>query len=61
MDPAKLPEATRAWLGNGVAIAGRDALAPALAFSLALALVRGAQAPPYSTTTPRQATHKSKG
>ena len=31
MDPAKLPEATRAWLGNGVGIAGRDALAPALA------------------------------
>ncbi|HEY1936112.1 MAG TPA: aminopeptidase P family protein [Acetobacteraceae bacterium] len=31
MDPAKLPEATRAWLGNAVSIAGRDALAPALA------------------------------
>jgi Xaa-Pro aminopeptidase len=31
MDPAKLPEATRAWLGNTVSVAGRDALAPALA------------------------------
>ncbi len=31
MDPAKLPEATRAWLGNAVSIAGRDALASALA------------------------------
>ena len=31
MDPAKLPEATRAWLGNGVSVAGREALAPALA------------------------------
>ncbi|HTW71139.1 MAG TPA: M24B family metallopeptidase, partial [Acetobacteraceae bacterium] len=31
MDPAKLPEATRAWLGNAVSVAGRDALAPALA------------------------------
>lgn len=31
MDPAKLPEPTRAWLGNSVSIAGRDALVPALA------------------------------
>ncbi len=30
MDPAKLTEETRAWLGNGVAVAGREALAPAL-------------------------------
>ncbi len=31
MDPAKLPEASRAWLGNEVTVAGRDALALALA------------------------------
>ena len=31
MNPAKLPEATRAWLGNTVSVAGREALAPALA------------------------------
>jgi Xaa-Pro aminopeptidase len=31
MDPAKLPQATRAWLGNSVSVAGREALAPALA------------------------------
>ncbi len=31
MDPAKLPAATRAWLGNTVSVAGREALAPALA------------------------------
>ena len=31
MDPAKLPETTRAWLGNTVSVAGREALAPALA------------------------------
>ena len=30
MDPAKLPEATRAWFGNTVSVAGREALAPAL-------------------------------
>jgi Xaa-Pro aminopeptidase len=30
MDPAKLPEATRVWLGNTVSVAGRDALGPAL-------------------------------
>jgi Xaa-Pro aminopeptidase len=30
MDPAKLPPATRAWLGNSVSVAGRDALLPAL-------------------------------
>lgn len=30
MDPAKLPEDTRAWLGNRVSVAGRDALEPAL-------------------------------
>src|SRR3984957_1362575 len=30
MDPAKLPDATRAWLGNTVSVAGRDALEPAL-------------------------------
>jgi len=31
MDPAKLPDTTRAWLGNTVSVAGREALAPALA------------------------------
>jgi Xaa-Pro aminopeptidase len=31
MNPDKLPQATRDWLGNGVAIASRDELAPALA------------------------------
>jgi Xaa-Pro aminopeptidase len=31
MDPAKLPDATRAWLGNTVSVAGREALVPALA------------------------------
>ena len=31
MDPAKLPDDTRAWLGNAVSVAGREALAPALA------------------------------
>jgi Xaa-Pro aminopeptidase len=31
MDPSKLPGATRAWLGNSVSVAGREALAPALA------------------------------
>jgi Xaa-Pro aminopeptidase len=31
MDPAKLPAETREWLGNGVAVAGRDALGSALA------------------------------
>jgi Xaa-Pro aminopeptidase len=30
MDPAKLPAETREWLGNGVAVAGRDALPGAL-------------------------------
>jgi Xaa-Pro aminopeptidase len=30
MDPAKLPEATRAWLGNTVSVADREALAAAL-------------------------------
>jgi Xaa-Pro aminopeptidase len=30
MEPAKLPAETREWLGNGVAVAGRDALAGAL-------------------------------
>lgn len=30
MDPAKLPEDTRAWFGNAVSVAGRDALEPAL-------------------------------
>lgn len=30
MDPVKLPAETRAWLGNGVSIAGREALAGAL-------------------------------
>ncbi len=30
MDPAKLPEPTRTFLGNTVALAGRDALGPAL-------------------------------
>ena len=31
MNPAKLPEATRGWLGNTVSVAAREALAPALA------------------------------
>jgi len=31
MDPEKLPAETRAWLGNGVTVAPRAALAPALA------------------------------
>jgi Xaa-Pro aminopeptidase len=31
MDPAKLSDVTRGWLGNGVSPAGREALAPALA------------------------------
>ena len=31
MDPAKLPEPTRAWLGNAVSVAGRETLAAALA------------------------------
>jgi Xaa-Pro aminopeptidase len=31
MDLVKLPPATREWLGNSVSVAGRDALAPALA------------------------------
>jgi Xaa-Pro aminopeptidase len=31
MDPAKLPEATRTWLGNSVSVAGRDGLPAALA------------------------------
>jgi len=31
MEPAKLPEATRAWLGNAVSIGAREALGPALA------------------------------
>jgi Xaa-Pro aminopeptidase len=30
MDPAKLPDATRKWLGNTVSVAGREALEPAL-------------------------------
>ncbi|HET8997055.1 MAG TPA: aminopeptidase P family N-terminal domain-containing protein, partial [Acetobacteraceae bacterium] len=30
MDPAKLSDETRAWLGNAVAVAGREALGPAL-------------------------------
>ncbi len=30
MDPAKLPDTTRAWLGNTVSVAGREALEPAL-------------------------------
>jgi Xaa-Pro aminopeptidase len=30
MDPAKLPDATREWLGNTVSVAGREALEPAL-------------------------------
>ena len=31
MDPVKLPDATRAWLGNTVSVSAREALAPALA------------------------------
>jgi Xaa-Pro aminopeptidase len=31
IDPAKLPAETRAWLGNTVSVAGREAMAPALA------------------------------
>jgi Xaa-Pro aminopeptidase len=30
MNPVKLPEATRSWLGNTVSVAGREGLAPAL-------------------------------
>jgi len=30
MDPVKLPEDTRAWLGNTVSVSGREALEPAL-------------------------------
>jgi Xaa-Pro aminopeptidase len=30
MDPAKLPDPTRQWLGNTVSVAGREALEPAL-------------------------------
>ncbi len=30
MEPAKLPDATRAWLGNAVTIEGREALRPSL-------------------------------
>jgi Xaa-Pro aminopeptidase len=30
MDPAKLPDATREWLGNTLSVAGREALEPAL-------------------------------
>ncbi|MEA2737813.1 MAG: Xaa-Pro aminopeptidase [Acetobacteraceae bacterium] len=30
MDPAKLPDQSRAWLGNAVSVTSRDALAPAL-------------------------------
>jgi Xaa-Pro aminopeptidase len=30
MEPAKLPDATREWLGNTVSVAGREALEPAL-------------------------------
>ena len=30
LDPAKLPDPTRAWLGNAVSVAGRAALEPAL-------------------------------
>ena len=56
MDPAKLPAATRAWLGNGVAVAGRDALAPALA-RLAGKTVRvdGAGSPVWFAQTLRAA------
>ena len=56
MDPAKLPEATRSWLGNGVSIAGRDALAPALA-GLAGKTVRldGAGSPVWFAQTLRAA------
>ncbi len=31
MDPAKIPQATRTWLGNGVAVQGRETLPAALA------------------------------
>ena len=56
MEPAKLTEATRAWLGNGVAVAGREALAPALA-RLAGKTVRvdGAGSPVWFAQTLRAA------
>jgi Xaa-Pro aminopeptidase len=56
MDPAKLPEATRAWLGNTVSVAGREALGPALA-KLAGKRVRvdGAGSPVWFVQTLRAA------
>ena len=56
MDPAKLPEKTRAWLGNAVTVAARDALAPALA-RLAGKTVRvdGAGSPVWFAQTLRTA------
>jgi Xaa-Pro aminopeptidase len=56
MDPIKLPEATRAWLGNTVSVAGREALAPALA-KLAGKRVRvdGAGSPVWFAQTLRAA------
>ena len=56
MNPAKLPEATRAWLGNSVSVAGREGLAPALA-KLAGKRVRvdGAGSPAWFAQTLRAA------
>ena len=56
MDPAKLSDETRAWLGNGVTTAARDALAPALR-RLAGKTVRvdGAGSPVWFAQTLREA------
>ena len=56
MHPDKLPERTRAWLGNTVSVAGREALAPALA-KLAGKRVRvdGAGSPVWFAQTLRAA------
>ena len=56
MDPAKLAPSTRDWLGNGVAVDGPDALAPALA-RLAGKTVRvdGAGSPVWFAQTLRAA------
>jgi Xaa-Pro aminopeptidase len=56
MDPIKLPEATRAWLGNTVSVAGREALAPALTkFAGKRVRVDGAGSPVWFAQTLRAA------
>jgi Xaa-Pro aminopeptidase len=56
MDPAKLPDATRAWLGNTVSVARREALAPALArLSGKRVRVDGAGSPVWFAQTLRAA------